>query len=304
MSTDFIKLYNGILMPNMCFGTDIVYRYMYTNYTWKTRYKYWIKNFLKNRKQFKRDVSLPQIVDVAMQNGCNCFDTSRIYGGSEYLLGKTLKKYSREQYFVATKMCNRDQYTDNVKMALEKSLGELKLEYIDLYLLHWPVTDHYLKNWEKVIKAYEKGYCKAIGVCNCNIHHLEELKKAIGFMPMVNQFECHPLFTQVELRKYCHDNDIQVMAYTSTARMDSRLNNTQLVTIAQKHNKSMAQIILKWHQQIGNIPIVNSTNKNHFLENTKIRDFQLTQEEINIISSININSRLRYDPDNCDFTKL
>ena len=201
-------------------------------------------------------------------------------------------------------MCNADQFNGDTRAALEKSLRELDMEYVDLYLLHWPVTDTYITTWQKVERLYEEGLCKAIGVCNCNIHHLEEMKRLVNIMPMVNQFECHPLFTQDRLREYCHQNGIQVMAYTSTARMDERLSKTCLVPITEKYQKSIAQIILRWHQQIGNIPIVNSYNKNHFRENTEIYDFKLTEEEVAAILNININSRLRYDPDNCDFRKL
>ena len=150
----------------------------------------------------------------------------------------------------------------------------------------------------------KQGLCKSIGVCNCNIHHLEEIRKLGTIMPSVNEIECHPLFTQEKLRKYCKDNDIQVLAYTSTARFDDRLQNTCLKSIAKKYNKDIVQIILKWHIQIGNIPIFNTTNRKRYVSNMDIFDFKLTNDEIKNINAININSRLRYDPDNCDFTKL
>ena len=178
------------------------------------------------------------------------------------------------------------------------------MEYVDLYLMHWPVTGKFIDSWKEMEKLYKEGKCKAIGVCNFNIHHFEELKKHAEIMPMVNEIECHPLFTQNEIREYCKENDIQVMAYTSTARMDRRFSNTCLKDIANKYMKNEAQVILKWHQQIGNIPIVNSSNKDHMLANIQINDFILSDEDIIKINNMNINSRLRYDPDNCDFTKL
>ena len=170
--------------------------------------------------------------------------------------------------------------------------------------MHVPVTYLFLESWKEMESLYEEGLCKAIGVCNCNIHHLNEIRKIAHVMPMVNEFECHPLFTQDELRSYCKENNIQVMAYTSTGRMDERLKKTVLVPISKKYGKSIAQIILRWHQQLGNIPIVNSTKPAHMIENTKISDFELTEEEINSILKCNINSRLRYAPDNCDFRQL
>lgn len=184
------------------------------------------------------------------------------------------------------------------------SLKNLDTDYVDLYLMHWPVEGKYIKSWKIMERLYEKGLAKAIGVCNCNIHHLEELRKQAKIMPMVNQFECHPLFTQNELREYCKENNIQVMAYTPTARMDERLFKTVLSKIAKKYSKTVAQIIIKWHIQIGNIPIVNTSNLEHLRQNYNVFDFELTQQEVYEITKININSRLRYDPDNCDFRQL
>ena len=298
------KLSNGYEIPELCFGSGITQLYRYGNCGKKSEIKYWMRNFLKNRSQIKKDIGLVKAIDVAMKNGCNMFDTSRAYGGSEYVIGNQLKKYNRNDFFVVTKLCNSDQYKGDVRAALRKSLDELQMDYVDLYLMHWPVEGCFVENWKRMEELYQQGLCKAIGVCNFNIHHLEKLKKEIEIMPMVNQFECHPLFTQEDLRNYCKAHYIQTMAYTATARMDERLKKTALVQIGKKYNKTIAQVILKWHQQIGNIPVVNSYNPAHIIENIDINDFYLTQEEIDKISKININSRLRYDPDNCDFTQL
>lgn len=260
---------------------------------------------LKGKKSaYKKSLNLPKVIDVCMANGCNVFDTSRAYAASEFTLGNTLKKYPRDSYKIITKLQNKDQLNDNVRGGLETSLKELNLEYVDLYLMHWPVEGKFIDSWKEMEKLYKEGKCKAIGVCNCNIHHLEEIKKNCEIMPVVNEFECHPLFTQNELREYCNDNGIKVLAYTSTARMDERLRKTCLVPISKKYNKTITQIILKWHLQIGNIPIVNSSNTKHMLDNLNIKDFTLTDEEVENITKININSRLRYDPDNCDFSQL
>lgn len=299
-----VRLINGYELPNLCYGSAIVLTYKYSENTALDVVKYYFKNILLNRKQLKKDYMFPKIIDCAMNNGCNMFDTSRAYAGSEYLIGKALKRYKREDYHIVTKLCNSDQYTGNIRTGFEKSLLELNTDYIDLYLMHWPVEGHYVEAWSQIEELYKKGLCKAIGVCNCNIHHLEKLKKYSTVAPMVNQFECHPLFTQDKLREYCKQNNIQVMAYTSTARMDERLYKTVLVPIAEKYGKSITQIILRWHQQVGNIPIVNSSNIRHLIENTNINDFYLSDDEVACIQKINIDSRLRYDPDNCDFRKL
>lgn len=287
---------------NLCFGTGITWRCRQDSNLKK--FVYLTRNFLKNRDQLNKDFNLARVIDIAMQNGCHMFDTSRAYSGSEYVLGKALKKYNRSSYVICTKLCNKDQFTGNVRGALEKSLRELGMDYVDIYLMHWPVKDYYIENWKQMEQLYREGLCRAIGVCNCNIHHLQALENSAEIMPMFNQIECHPLFTQSDLRAYCTKKNIRIMAYTSTGRMDERLQKTALVPIAKKYNKTIAQIILRWHQQIGNIPIVNTTNVKHMIENIAINDFTLSTEDIEAINAININSRLRYDPDNCDFSKL
>lgn len=286
---------NGKEVPGLCFGTGI------TNIG-----KRGILNILLNRDKntSRNTLHLNGVVKCAISNGCNMFDTSSAYGTSEYILGQALKKYPRDSYYIVTKICNKDQYSREVRKSFFKSLKALNVEYIDLYLMHWPVKECFIDTWKEMEKLYNEGLCKAIGVCNFNIHHFEELKKYAKIMPMVNQIECHPLFTQEQLREYCKKNNIQIMAYTSTARNDERLRKTALVPIAKKYNKTITQVVLKWHQQIGNIPIFNTTNKKHLLDNININDFELTEDEIQKINDININSRLRYDPDNCDFTKL
>lgn len=300
-----VKLRNNIEIPDLCFGTDITSIHSDGIKRKIDLSKQWIKIKVRhNVYSATKNYYLPQMIKLCMDNGCTHFDTSRAYGASEYMLGSILKSYSRESYFVTTKLMNKDQFKNNVHEGFNKSLDELGMDYIDLYLMHWPVTGKFIDSWKEMEKLYKEGKCKAIGVCNFNIHHFEELKKHAEIMPMVNEIECHPLFTQNELRKYCKENNIIVMAYTSTARMDSRLYNTCLGDLAKKYNKSETQIILRWHQQIGNIPIVNSTNKVHMLSNIRIDDFTLSDDDINRVYDMNINSRLRYDPDNCDFSKL
>ena len=299
-----IKLYNGVLMPNFCFGTGIIYDYRYGKCDFYHKSKYMLRNLVSNRDKLITDLTFDKVIDTAMNCGCRMFDTSRAYGGAEYALGKALKKYDRKSYFIVTKLSNTDQYNGDVRKSLEKSLNELNMDYVDLYLIHWPVKGYYMSSWKQIEVLYEEGLCRTIGVCNCNIHHIKEFEKNVNIMPMVNQIECHPLFTQNDLRLYCKDRQIQIMAYTSTARMDERLRKTKLLPIAEKYCKSIPQIILKWHQQIGNIPIVNTTKTKHLVENLNIKDFLLNDDEVKEIAQININSRLRYDPDNCDFSQL
>jgi len=301
MIKNVVTLNNGYTIPSIGYGSAIVLTYSGGGVR---KYKYWIKNYLLTRKQYKLDISLRKIIKIAPSIGCVLFDTSRAYAGSEYVIGKSLRKISREDYYIITKLCNRDQRKGNVENALRESLKQLGMEYVDLYLMHWPQTDTWLDCWKQMEELYKKGFCKAIGVCNFNIHHFEELKAIAEIMPMVNQIECHPLFTQEKLRSYCKANSIQIMAYTPTARMDERLSKTVLIDIASKYKRSIAQIIIRWHLQIGNIPIVNTSKVDHLKENMDTFNFELSEEELIAINNINIDSRLRYDPDNCDFNKL
>lgn len=304
-----IILSNGISMPDLCLGTGITGGIKLTASNIMTQdtlraIKYNIASITIYRGRSKMDRALAKVVKSAMNNGCHMFDTSRAYGSSEWRLGEALKKYNRGDYFICTKINNYSQYNDCVEECLRESLRELEIDYVDLCLLHWPVPNLYINSWNKLEKLYNAGLCKAIGVSNFNIHHLEIVSKDCSIKPMVNEIECHPLFTQEELRNYCNKNDIRVLAYTSTARGDGRLKYTCIPRLATKYKKNDIQIILRWHQQIGNVPIVYSSNPIHFAENTNISDFTMTHYEIEEISAININSRLRFDPDNCDYTKL
>lgn len=306
-----IKIKNALEIPDFCYGTGITNRLLRAELNrgnilkyYVSNVKYYTRNFIKDRNRFNRDKQLPNMLNYLKSQQSIFIDTSRAYGGSEYIIGKVFSKYDRNSFVISTKLCNSDQYKGDVRKALKTSLDELNLDYVDVYLMHWPVTGKFIDSWKQMEELYEEGLCKAIGVCNFNIHHFEELKEYAKIMPMINQVECHPLFKQKELREYCKQNNIQIMAYTATGRMDKRLTNTVLVPISKKYNKSVAQIIIKWHKQVGNIPVVNTSNINHLKENFEIDDFELTEEEISQIENINIDVRLRYDPDNCDFTKL
>lgn len=299
----YVNLSNSLKMPYISYGTSIIN----INTDSKIRnIKSHVGKILKlDFKSLKKESGLKKILKyMDRNNDISMIDTSSAYGASEYIIGKNINNKNRNKFFIVTKLSNKDQYNSNVEKALRLSLRKLNIDCVDTYLMHWPVTEKYLDSWKQMEQCYKKGLCKSIGVCNCNIHHLEEIKKIAEIKPMINQIECHPLFTQNDLREYCKKENIKVMAYTSTARMDDRLKNTCIPELAKKYNKTIAQIILKWHTQIGNIPIFNTNSVKHYKENLNIEDFEMTKDEIMRISSANINSRLRYDPDNCDFRKL
>lgn len=290
--------------PTVCFGSPIVKKYRYNRFDFTSKILYYTKCLLKDRKQLSVDIKIKKIIKNSIKYGYYMIDTSRAYGGSEYAIGKALKNIDRNEFYVVSKISNSAQFNDNVRASMLSTLKELDMEYIDLCLLHWPVENIFLDSWEELIKLRDEGLCKEIGVCNCNIHHLQKIYDKTGFYPAVNQFECHPLFTQKELVEFCKSNNITIMGYTATARMDERLFKTCLTAIAKKYDKSIAQIILKWHLQNSIIPIVSTTDMKHLKDNINIYDFTLSDDEMSQIDKININSRLRYDPDNCDFNQL
>jgi len=291
---DCFELYNGLSIPSIGYGPGIIYGA-----------KENIRNLLLGNPKIGNDLASIQTLNKVNRFGVKLLDTSESYVKSEYYIGKMLSNNVRNDFFIVTKVSNHSQMNYSVEESFYRSLDNLKTQYIDLYLLHWPVKGYFLESWKMLEKLYERGVCKAIGVANFNLHHLKELEDNCSIMPMVNQIEYHPLFTNDEkLVEYCDEKKIQIMAYTPTARMDARMKITCLPQLATQYNKSIAQIILKWHIQENRIPIVNTSNIRHLKDNFNIFDFELTETELDLIDKININSRLRYDPDNCDFSKL
>ena len=233
-------------------------------------------------------------------------DTSASYN-NEKSIGNAIAKSGipRSEIFVTTRVTNGQQYRNEVRDSFFKSLQLLGLEYIDLYQFHWPVPDLFLSTWKEIERLYKEGYVKAIGVANCHQHHLEEIFNVCEIQPMVNEIEVHPLFSQKPLINYCKAHSIRVEAYTPLARNDERLKrNRVLLGLAEKYGKTPLQIILRWHIENGVVPIPRSTNIDRLRQNIEVFDFHLSEEEVKSIDHININSRLRYDPDNCDFPLL
>lgn len=245
-------------------------------------------------------------ISDALSLGYRLIDYSSSYGDGK-LLQLAIQKsgVSREDLFITTRVSNRAQRERRVRDEVMTFLKNMNLEYVDLLQFHWPVTDLYLDTWREMEKLFEEGYVKHLGVANCHQHHLEEIFMICKHRPEVGQFEIHPLFTQKPLIQYYKDNGIVVEAYTPIARYDDRLVRLPLLKkLEKKYNKTFVQIILRWHVQNGVIPLVRSMSKEHQLENFSIFDFELSSEDMAAIDAININSRLRYNPDNCDFSIL
>jgi len=244
-----------------------------------------------------------ETVKTALSVGYRHIDTAMIYGNEE-AVGKAIKDsgIAREDIFLTTKLWNDDQRSGKVQEAIEASLKRLSLDYIDLYLVHWPVPKTYVSVWKKMEEVYKSGKAKAIGVSNYDPHHLDDLLKEAEIVPAVNQIECYPYLTQEKVIEYCKQKDIHPEAWGPLgAGKSDIMSNTVITEIAEKHGKSPAQVILRWNVQRGVIVIPKSVHENRMLENISIFDFELTSEEIDKISSLNKNKRLGSDPDNFNF---
>ncbi|MFS0765435.1 aldo/keto reductase [Peribacillus phoenicis] len=248
---------------------------------------------------------LVNAVKVAIKHGYRSIDTAAIYENEEGVgqgIREGLKEagISREDLFVTSKVWNADLGYESTIAAYEKSLQKLGLEYLDLYLIHWPVEGKYKEAWRALETLYKEGKVKAIGVSNFQIHHLKDLMEDAEVKPMVNQVECHPRLTQKEVQAFCKEQGIQLEAW-SPLMQGELLDNEVLQAIATKHGKSVAQVILRWDLQNGIVTIPKSTKEHRIVENSSVFDFELTEEEMNQIDGLNQNLRVGPDPDNFDF---
>lgn len=248
---------------------------------------------------------LVHAVKTAIQHGYRSIDTAAIYGNEEGV-GQGIREgmreagISREDVFVTSKVWNADLGFESTIAAYETSLAKLGLEYLDLYLIHWPVEGKYKDAWRALETLYKEGRVKAIGVSNFQIHHLEDLMRDAEIKPVINQVEYHPRLTQKELQSFCQKHDIQLEAW-SPLMQGQLLDNDVLKEIANKYDKSVAQVILRWDLQNGVITIPKSTKEHRIIENSSIFDFELTKEEMERIDGLNQNYRVGPDPDNFDF---
>lgn len=242
-------------------------------------------------------------VRMAIENGYTHIDTAMIYG-NEKAVGEAIKdsNVKRESLFITTKLWNDDMRNDNERKAVEESLKRLGLDYVDLYLIHWPVREKFVKSWLEMEKIYADGLAKAVGVSNFNKHHLDEIREKSDLIPAVNQFECHPFLSQKELIEACVQRGIQPEAWSPLgASMNSILDNEKILSIAEKYNKTPAQIVLRWDIECGIVTVPKSSNMQRQKQNIDIFDFKLTEDEINMINSLNKDSRVGSDPESFNF---
>lgn len=278
-----IRLRNDIEMPAIMMGTSIC--------------------DLRGDKK-KLISQLENAMDFALKSQEVGFDTARDYN-NEQLLGDIFYKMklngvSRDSIFVTTKVGNGQQRLKDMREQIDQSLKSMRLDYIDLWLLHWPLPDFWLDNWSQLLDIYKSGKVRAIGIANCRERHIEMLKTNGLDMPHVMQVEYHPFRTINNFRSLCKQNNIQIEAYSANCLMLPFVNeNLILNNIANLYHKSVTQIIMRWHVQQGVVPIFRSFNPSHISDNINIMDFKLSSDEMNQIFSLDNDYKFHPESLNC-----
>ncbi|CAM2853355.1 aldo/keto reductase [Fructilactobacillus fructivorans] len=261
-----VRLNNGVEMPQLGMGV------------WKSNNK-----------------TAAQSVEWALNDGYRAIDTAKQYG-NEAGVGEGLKKgladngLKREDVFLTTKVFNGDQGYDSTLEAFEGQLKRLQTPYVDLLLIHWPVNGKYKETWRALEKIYHEGKARAIGVSNFNIRRLRDLMKHSSVKPAVNQMEFHPLEQEADIKEYCDLNDIKLEAWSPLGGGEA-LGNPLVKKLAEKYGKSTAQIILRWDMQRGIISIPKSAHEKYIQANADIFDFELDDDDIRLINSLNVDKR-------------
>lgn len=248
-------------------------------------------------------------VKEAIKVGYRHIDTAWFYQ-NEKGVGQAIREsgVKREDLFITSKLWNSDRGYESAKEAFEKSMDNLELEYLDLYLIHWPANKKQFENaeeinadtWRAFEDIYETGRVKAIGLSNFLPHHIDELMKTAKIKPMVNQIEFHPGFAQIETAKYCIKNDIVVEAWSPLGRKDA-LSNETLIELSKKYNKSVAQICIRWVLQHNILPLPKSVTPSRIIENADVFDFEINNEDMKEIDNIPYCGGQCAKPDEVDF---
>ena len=242
-------------------------------------------------------------VRLALDAGYRYIDTASEYGNEE-AVGQAIRDsgIKREELFISTKLWTDDMRKRRERKACEESLKRLGLDYLDLYLLHWPVKEVYIDSWNEMECIYRERLAKSVGVCNCLLHHLKELYEETELIPAVNQMECHPYLTQKPLVEYCQEAFIRYEAWSPLgAGKTDLLENPLIVELAKKYKKTPAQIILRWDIECGVSVIPKSSNALRQKENLDIFDFELFPSDVRAIDNLDRNMRVGSDPDNFNF---
>jgi 2,5-diketo-D-gluconate reductase A len=241
-----------------------------------------------------------QVVAAAFDAGYRHIDTAQMYRNEEGV-GHALAESGlpREQVFITTKLNNDRHGYDEAGRALDESLRRLGTDYVDLYLIHWPrpAADRYVETWKGFEKLLADGRARAIGVSNFTVRHLTRLAEETDAVPAVNQVELHPRLAQAELREYHEAHGIATEAWSPLAKGGDLLRDPTLLDLARAHGRTPAQVVLRWHIQLGNIVFPKSSRPERMRENIDVFDFELSAEEMAAVEALNTGERTGPDPD-------
>jgi diketogulonate reductase-like aldo/keto reductase len=236
--------------------------------------------------QMKDGQEVVDAVQCALKTGYRSIDTAAVYG-NESGVGRVLRESGipREEIFLTTKVWNDDQRAKRTLAAFEESLKRLDTDYVDLYLIHWPVAGCYLETWRVMAEIYQSGRARAIGVSNFKVSHLEDILRDSGIVPTVNQVEFHPYLVQPGLLRFCQSHRIQVEAWRPL--MQGHIANLEAIQhLAGKYHKTPAQIALRWNLQHEVVTIPKSTHTHRIAENAQIFDFELSPPDMNLLDAL------------------
>ncbi|HTY28837.1 MAG TPA: aldo/keto reductase [Mycobacterium sp.] len=238
-------------------------------------------------------------VAAALDAGYRMIDTASVYGNEE-AVGRAVAASGipREDLFITTKLATADQGFQSSQDAIKASLERLGLDYVDLYLIHWPAEQNgkYIDAWGGLMRSQADGFAKSIGVSNFTPEHLSNIIDLSFFTPAVNQIELHPLLNQADLRAVHEQHSIVTEAY-SPLGVGKLLENPVITSVAEAHGKSPAQVLIRWSLQLGNVVIPRSSNPARIAENIDVFDFELTPEQMDTINGLDDGTRFRPNPD-------
>jgi len=259
----------------------------------------WLSFGLYNIQEGKQ---LHHAINTAIEAGYRSFDSATLYG-NEAGVGKALNQSGipRRELFITSKVWNSEQGYRETREAVQRCLERLQQDYIDLYLLHWPVPDKFIDSWRALEELHEEGVLKSIGVSNFIQDNLEALLSVAKIKPVLNQVELHPHFAQFELEKYSKAQSIQLSAW-SPLKHGKVLDDPTLTSLAEKYGKEPAQIILRWLYQRGIVAAVKAASVDHIIKNIQLDDFALTSEDISAINHLNQDRRIGPDPQTVDYS--
>jgi 2,5-diketo-D-gluconate reductase A len=238
-------------------------------------------------------------VSTALETGYRHVDTARIYE-NEGEVGTAIARsgIARDDLFIATKLWNSDQGRDAALKAFDASLERLGLDHVDLYLIHWPApgADRYVDSWRALQEIHASGRARAVGVSNFGVPHLQRLLDETGVTPAINQIELHPNLPQAELRAFHAEHGIATEAWSPLAR-GGLLEDPVVAKLAAKHGRTPAQVILRWHLQLGNVVIPKSVTPSRIAENFDVFGFELDADDLAVIDALDNGGRIGPDPD-------